>query len=285
MRKEVLLGAHMSIAGGLEKAIHNGKKLGCKTIQIFTKNNTQWRSRPLLENEVEKFVLISRNSNINPIFAHTSYLINLVSGNKTTSRKSYKSFIDEIQRAELLEIPYIVMHPGSTLGKSVKTGINIISDIFNKIFSEKKEDKLMICIETTAGQGSSIGYRFEQIAEIMEKIEKNHRFCVCLDTCHIFSAGYDIRNEKSYNKTMCEFESVIGLDRLKIIHMNDSKSELGSRIDRHQHIGKGFIGLKAFELIMNDEKLNKVPKIIETPKGKSLKEDIININLLRSLIK
>ncbi len=285
MRNEVLLGAHMSIAGGLEKAIHNGKKLGCKTIQIFTKNNTQWRSRPLLENEVEKFVLISRNSNINPIFAHTSYLINLVSGNKTTSRKSYKSFIDEIQRAELLEIPYMVMHPGSTLGKSVKTGINIISDIFNKIFSEKKEDKLMICIETTAGQGSSIGYRFEQIAEIMEKIEKNHRFCVCLDTCHIFSAGYDIRNEKSYNKTMCEFESVIGLDRLMIIHMNDSKSELGSRIDRHQHIGKGFIGLKAFELIMNDEKLNKVPKIIETPKGKSLKEDIININLLRSLIK
>jgi len=285
MRNEVLLGAHMSIAGGLEKAIHNGKKLGCKTIQIFTKNNTQWRSRPLLENEVEKFVLISRNSNINPIFAHTSYLINLVSGNKTTSRKSYKSFIDEIQRAELLEIPYIVMHPGSTLGKSVKTGINIISDIFNKIFSEKKEDKLMICIETTAGQGSSIGYRFEQIAEIMEKIEKNHRFCVCLDTCHIFSAGYDIRNEKSYNKTMCESESVIGLNRLKIIHMNDSKSELGSRINRHQHIGKGFIGLKAFELIMNDEKLKRIPKIIETPKGKSLREDIINMNLLRSLIK
>jgi len=285
MEDNVLLGAHMSAAGGVDKAILRGEKLGCTTIQMFTKNNNQWKSKPLSENEVEKFILLSRGSNINPIFAHTSYLINLASHNKINFRKSYESFIDEMQRCEVLKIPYLVMHPGSTLGKDVKTGINIISDALNKIFSEKKESMLMICLETTAGQGYNIGYRFEQIAEIIEKTSEEHRLGVCLDTCHVFAAGYDIRDEKSYNKTFREFDTVIGIKRLKIIHINDSKRELGSRVDRHEHIGRGLIGVKAFDLIMNDRKLKGIPKILETPKGEDMKEDTMNMKILLGLLK
>ena len=285
MEDNVLLGAHMSAAGGVDKAILRGEKLGCTTIQMFTKNNNQWKSKPLSENEVEKFILLSRKLNINPIFAHTSYLINLASHNKINFRKSYESFIDEMQRCEVLKIPYLVMHPGSTLGKDVKTGINIISDALNKIFSEKKESMLMICLETTAGQGYNIGYRFEQIAEIIEKTSEEHRLGVCLDTCHVFAAGYDIRDEKSYNKTFREFDTVIGIKRLKIIHINDSKRELGSRVDRHEHIGRGLIGVKAFDLIMNDRKLKSIPKILETPKGEDMKEDTMNMKILLGLLK
>ena len=285
MEGNVLLGAHMSVAGGVDKAILRGEKLGCTTIQMFTKNNNQWKSKPISENEVEKFILLSRKSNINPIFAHTSYLINLASHNKINFRKSYESFIDEMQRCEILKIPYLVMHPGSTLGKDVKTGINIISDALNKIFSEKKESTLMICLETTAGQGYNIGYRFEHIAEIIEKTSEEHRLGVCLDTCHIFAAGYDIRDEESYNKTFREFDTVIGIKRLKIIHINDSKRELGSRVDRHEHIGRGLIGVKAFDLIMNDRKLKSIPKILETPKGKNMKEDTMNMKILLNLLR
>jgi len=257
MKDNVLLGAHMSIAGGVDKAILRGEKLGCTTIQIFTKNNNQWKSKPFSENEIEKFILLSRGSNINPIFAHTSYLINLASHN----------------------------NPGSTLGKDVKTGINMISDALNKIFSEKKESMPMICLETTAGQGYNIGYRFEHIAEIIEKTPEENRLGVCLDTCHIFAAGYDIRDEKSYNKTFREFDTIIGIKRLKIIHINDSKRELGSRVDRHEHIGRGLIGIKAFDLIMNDRKLKNIPKILETPKGKDMKEDTINMKILLNLLR
>lgn len=285
MEDNVLLGAHMSVAGGVDKAILRGEKLGCTTIQMFTKNNNQWKSKPFSENEIEKFILLSRKSNINPIFAHTSYLINLASHNKINFRKSYESLIDEMQRCEILKIPYLVMHPGSTLGKDVKTGINIISDALNKIFSEKKESMLMICLETTAGQGYNIGYRFEQIAEIIEKTSEENRLGVCLDTCHIFAAGYDIRDEKSYNKTFREFDTIIGIKRLKIIHINDSKRELGSRVDRHEHIGKGLIGVKAFDLIMNDRKLKSIPKILETPKEKDMKEDTRNMKILLGLLR
>jgi len=285
MEDNILLGAHMSIAGGVNKAILRGEKLGCTTIQMFTKNNNQWKSKPFSENEIEKFILLSRGSNINPIFAHTSYLINLASHNKINFRKSYESFIDEMQRCEILKIPYLVMHPGSTLGKDVKTGINIISDALNKIFSDKKESMLMICLETTAGQGYNIGYRFEHIAEIIEKTSEDNRLGVCLDTCHIFAAGYDIRDEKSYNKTFREFDTIIGIKRLKIIHINDSKRELGSRVDRHEHIGRGLIGIKAFDLIMNDRKLKSIPKILETPKGKDMKEDTVNMKILFNLLR
>ena len=284
MKKDrVLLGAHISIAGGVDKALLRGSKIGCSTIQIFTKNNNRWKANPLLKDNIKRFIALSEKTKINRIFAHTSYLINLSSPNKTMFRKSYKSFFEEIERCEILQIPYIVVHPGSTLGKSLEAGIDTISEAFNKILSEKKDTDVMICIETTAGQGSSIGFRFEHIAEILEKTD--NRIGVCIDTCHIFAAGYDFRDKKSYNKTFKKFNEIIGFKNLKVIHINDSKRELGSRIDRHEHIGEGYIGIKAFELLMNDAKLRGIPKILETPKGPDMKEDIVNMNKLIGLIK
>ena len=282
-RSKILLGAHMSIAGGIYKSVLRGNETGCNTIQIFTKNTNRWASKPISEDQAGKFIQFSRKLNINPIFAHTSYLINLASPDKENLRKSKESFFDEIERCELLNIPYLVMHPGSTIGKDIKTGIDRIADSLNEIVSRREKINVIVCIETTAGQGSCVGYKFEHIAEIIEKT--NFNIGVCLDTCHIFAAGYDIRSEESYIKTFKEFDDIIGMEKLRIIHLNDSKKEFGSKVDRHEHIGKGYIGIKAFELIMNDRKLIKVPKILETPKGEDMKEDVKNMALLKSLLK
>jgi len=280
-KNRVLLGAHMSITGGVENAVLRGAEIGCNIIQIFTKNNNQWKSAPLLKDNIERFIMLSKKLKISEIFAHTSYLINLSSPDRIIFQKSYESLIDEIERCEKLRIKYLVLHPGSTGGKDI--GVDIISDAFNKLFSERRNTNITICIETTAGQGHSIGYRFEHIAEIIART--GNRLGVCLDTCHIFAAGYDIRDKRTYNKTFKEFDNIIGIKKIKIIHINDSKRELGSRVDRHEHIGKGCIGLKGFELLMNDEKLKNIPKILETPKGKDMKEDIENMNILTALLK
>ena len=281
MKKDVLLGAHMSIAGGVEKSILRGEKIGCRTIQIFTKSTNQWKAKTLSREESETFKNLYKKSSVNPICAHTSYLINLASPEKDMYKKSVQSIQMEIDRCGLLNIPFLVLHPGSTKGKEVSYGIGRISDALNEVYSKNTERNVMICIETTAGQGNNIGYRFEHIKEIIERTE--FQIGVCLDTCHIFAAGYDIRNKKTYTQTLKEFDKIIGIDKLKIIHLNDSKKELGSRKDRHEHIGKGFIGLQAFRLLMKDKKLKKIPKILETPKGPDMKEDIENMKILLNL--
>ena len=280
-----LLGAHVSISGGVSKAVERAEKLGFTAMQIFTKNNNQWFSKPIDETEAERFKLLLKNSQIKFVVSHSSYLINLCAKNPETLKKSRASLIDELNRCEILNIPYLNFHPGAHGGQGEKEGIKIIAESINFAHSETKNFQVKSMLELTAGQGTNLGYRFEHIAEIIDLVEDKNRMAVCIDTAHIFAAGYDIRTPEAYEKTMSEFDKIIGFDKLKLLHMNDSKKELGSRKDRHEHIGKGFIGLQGFANIMNDKRIGNIPKILETPKGKEQTEDIENLKTLKSLIK
>jgi len=213
--------------------------------------------------------------------AHDSYLINIASVDKDLLHKSRESLLIELTRAENLGLPYLVMHPGSNPDE--KDGIKRIADSLNWVHSKAPEYKAKICLETTAGQGKTLGFRFEQIAETIDKVDQKTRLGVCYDTAHTFAAGYDIRTKKVYQETFKEFDKIIGLKRLRVIHLNDSKKDLGTRVDRHEHIGKGFIGLEAFRLLVNDPRFEKIPKILETPKEGDM--DKKNLKVLRSLIK
>ncbi len=283
--KKILLGAHMSIAGGVYNCFDHGEHFKCTTIQIFTKNASQWRAKPLTETEIDKFKERQRQTKISPVVAHDSYLINLGSNNKALLQKSKEAFLVEMQRCELLAIPCLVTHPGSHTGAGEEIGLKTIADSLSWLHHKLPEAKVMICLETTAGQGTNLGYRFEQIANIIELSDSPERLGVCLDTCHIFAAGYDIRTERAYKRTIREFNSIIGLKRLKVIHLNDSKKDLGSRVDRHEHIGKGFIGVEPFGFFINDRRLAKIPKILETPKGDDATGDDRNLTILRKLVK
>ena len=285
MKTTQLLGAHTSIAGGVSKAVDLAEKLGFTAMQIFTKNNNRWATKPLEETEIIAFNEKLKRSKIKFVVAHDSYLINLCAKDKTILQKSREAFVDELYRCEQLEIPYLNFHPGAHGGQGEETGIEIIAESINIAHSQTAGFKVSSMLELTAGQGTALGYTFEQIAKIIEKVEDKERMSVCIDTAHIFAAGYDIRTPESYAKVMTDFDSTIGLSKLKCFHLNDSKKELGSRVDRHEHIGKGFIGLGGFANIMNDERLFEIPKILETPKGKEQKEDIKNLNVLKSLIK
>ena len=280
-----LLGAHTSTAGGVSKSVERAEKLGFTAMQIFTKNNNRWFANPLDEKEVKRFKNKLKKSHIKFVVSHDSYLINLCASNSEILEKSRKALADELERCELLEIPYLNFHPGSHTGRGEEDGLKVIAESLNIVHEKTKDFKVGSMLELTAGQGTALGYRFEHIAKIIELVEDKVRMSVCIDTAHIFAAGYDIRSPKEYEKTIKEFDSIIGLSRLRCFHMNDSKRELGSRVDRHEHIGKGFIGLEGFKNIMNDKKLEKIPKILETPKGKEQLEDLENLKVLRSLIK
>ena len=279
-----LLGAHTSTSGGVSKAIERANKLNFSAIQIFTKNNNRWFSKPLEEDEIEKFRSLDDKSTVKFIVSHDSYLINLCSSNPEILEKSQSAFIDELTRCEFLGIPYLNFHPGSHTGRGEDDGLKVISDSINIAHSKTKGFNISSMLEITAGQGTVLGYRFEQINKIIESIEEVERMSVCIDTAHMFAAGYDFRDEESYIKTMQEFDDIIGIDRLKCFHINDSKKELGSRVDRHENIGKGFIGLDGFRNIMNDKRLTTIPKILETPKGKEQLEDLENLEVLKNLI-
>jgi deoxyribonuclease-4 len=274
----------MSIDGGVHTAHERGMSIGCTTMQLFTKNNTQWASRPISEQEIEKYKVLERKSGIRPVVAHTSYLINLCARNPVVLKKSRQAFKDEVNRCELLNIPYLVFYPGSHMGRGEREGIELVAESLNLLHEETKDYRVKSVLESTAGQGTAIGYRFQHLRDIVDEIEVKERVAVCVDTCHLFAAGYDISTEKGYEHTICEFDAVIGLDRLVVLHMNDSKRELGSRIDRHEHIGKGRIGTTAFRFLMNDARFVRVPKILETPKSKDMHEDVINLRKLRRFI-
>lgn len=282
---EHLLGAHTSISGGVSTAVDRAVKLNFTAIQIFTKNNNRWNAKPLDEIEIENFKSKQAKSKIKIVVAHDSYLINLCASDKKLLIKSREAFIDEMLRCEQLCIPYLNFHPGAHGGRGEKDGLKIIAESINSVHEKTKGFKVKSMLELTAGQGTSLGYKFEQIRKIIDMVDDKSRMSVCIDTAHIFAAGYDLRKPPVYKKTINEFDEIIGLDLLKCIHMNDSKKDLGSRVDRHEHIGKGFIGLAGFKNIMNDKKLEKIPKILETPKGKEQKEDVKNINTLIKLIK
>ena len=280
-----LLGAHTSIAGGVSKSVDLAEKLGFTAMQIFTKNNNRWFQNPLEEKEIELFKTKLKKSNINFVVSHDAYLINLCAIKEEILKKSRAAFFDELERCELLGIPYLNFHPGAHLGAGEEDGIKLIAESINITHQKTKGFKVSSMLEVTAGQGSSIGYRFEHLRDIIDLVEEKERMSVCIDTAHIFAAGYDIKDQKNYKKVIKDFDEIIGLERLKCFHMNDSKKELGSKVDRHVHIGKGFIGLEGFANIMNDKRLEKIPKILETPKGKEQLEDLENLEVLKSLIK
>jgi deoxyribonuclease-4 len=278
----MLLGAHVSIAGGLYKAPARGTELGCTAIQIFTKNQVQWQAPPLAEADIQNYKTTYQAAGLKAVCSHDSYLINIGSADSALLEKSRNAFIDEIQRAHLLEIPYLVFHPGAFKSGNEKECLRIIAESINFCLDQIGKTPVQVLLETTAGQGTTVGYRFEQLRGIIDLVQRPANIGVCLDTCHIFVAGYDIRDENSYQKTIREFDDVIGLDRLKVIHLNDTKKAIGSRVDRHENIGLGTIGENGFRLIMNDNRLANIPKILETPGGDEW--FMKNLALLRSMV-
>ena len=280
-----MFGAHMSIAGGLEKALERGKKINCRTIQIFTKSSNQWKAKEITDEDLRRFQSFYAQFHISPVVAHDSYLINLASPDPVLHRKSIESFFNEMERCEKLKIPYLVFHPGAHVGSGEKAGLKKIAQSINILLKRGKGFKVTLLLETTAGQGTNLGYKFEHLAKIIKMVRQKKSIGVCVDTCHIFAAGYDITTKKGYKKTFETFNKLVGLDKLKVFHINDSKKELGSRVDRHEHIGKGFLGLKPFKFLVNDRRFANIPKILETPKGPDLKEDVKNFKVLKRLIK
>lgn len=281
------LGAHMSIGGGIWRALERGKALGCDTIQIFTKNARSWRAKPLKGEEIEEFLKVKEATGIDPVVAHDTYLINLASPKEEVYSKSIEALWEELERASALRVPYLVMHPGAHLGSGEEEGLYRIARAINLIHQRGPDLGVMILLETTAGQESSLGWSFEQLARVIEMLEEDHRVGICFDTCHAFAAGYDLSSEEGYRRTFEELDEVLGLERLKVIHLNDSKAPCGSRIDRHEHIGRGEIGLEAFERLLNDERFATLPFIIETPKGQTPEGedwDRVNLSTLRSLL-
>ncbi len=279
------IGCHISIAGGIDNSVVRAEELGCSTMQIFSKNASTWREKILEKNEVESFRENLKNSNINPVFIHTSYLINLASPSDELYLKSINAFIEEMKRADLLlPVPYIIIHPGAHTGAGEEYGIQRIIRALS-IILEKSADlnlKTMILLEDTAGTGTHLGYTFYQLKRMIEGAKDRKKIGICFDTCHAFTAGYDLSHQEGIEKTLEELEKYIGLDKLKVIHLNDSKFPLGSRKDRHMHIGKGYIGLEGFKVLVNHKYLKDLPFILETPKNDE-KDDLKNINLIKSL--
>ncbi len=280
----MIFGAHQSIAGGAFRAVERGKQAGCDTIQMFNKSSNQWRAKPLGASDIDQFLTAIDTTGVTVATSHTSYLINIASPDDTLYEKSFAALKVEMERCEMLKIPTLVLHPGAHVGSGEEAGLGRIAENINRLFDQLGSNSVTLLLESTAGQGSVLGNSFEQLAWIIEKIEDKDHIGVCLDTCHIFAAGYAITEPKEYGATMKKFDEIVGLDRLRIIHMNDSKKEFGSRKDRHEHIGKGEIGMEAFRNFVNDKRLENVPMILETPKGEDLAEDIENLKLLRGLV-
>jgi deoxyribonuclease IV len=279
----ILLGAHMSIAGGVSRAIERACSINCTAMQMFVKSNMQWFARPFTREEMRAFLEHQQRRELS-IFAHANYLINLAATNGQFHANSVRSLSEELVRADQLELPFLVLHPGAHLGAGEEAGLEKIVKSIDRVFSAIPKIKTRIALETTAGQGSCLGNKFEHLAYIINRVRESQRLCVCLDTAHVFAAGYDIGSERSVRKTFSEFDNTVGLDRLAAIHLNDSKTARGSQVDRHEHIGKGKIGLDAFRFIMRDRRFRKIPKVLETPKGKDLREDVMNLKTLRQLL-
>ena len=283
MTTTLLLGAHMSIRGGVSMATERARSIHCTAMQIFVKNNMQWFARPLRREEIRAFLDHVQRGELLSIFGHANYLINLAATNPQFHANSIRALSEELVRADQLELPFLVLHPGAHLGAGEEAGLEKIVNSIDEVLRKIRHVKTKIALETTAGQGSCIGYRFEHLAYIIANVREPQRLVVCLDTAHLFAAGYDIASETSMRKTLREFDRVIGRDRLVAIHLNDSRTTRGSRVDRHEHIGQGRIGPDAFRFIMRDSRFRKIPKVLETPKGKDLREDVINLRTLRGL--
>ncbi|MBE9506948.1 MAG: deoxyribonuclease IV [Chloroflexi bacterium] len=278
------LGAHESIAGGLHKAFDRAQSVGCEAMQIFVKSNRSWAVKPLTEEDIARFKAKAEETGIHPVVGHTSYLLNLATPDEALWTKSRDTLIIELERCEALDVGWLVLHPGSHVGAGEEAGLARVAQALGEVHAATPGFRAQILLETTAGQGTNLGYRFEHLAWLIEQTPRGERLGVCLDTCHVFAAGYELRTPEGYGATMEAFDRVIGLERLHAIHLNDSKGDLGSHKDRHEHIGKGFIGLEGFRHLLNDPRLAGLPGLLETPKGDDLQEDRENLAVLRLLI-
>jgi len=286
------LGAHMSIAGGLPRAVDRAKASRCEALQIFTKSAGQWRARPLPPEEIALFRQRVAETGIRPVVAHNSYLINVAAALPSLRDQSLASLREELDRAEALGLDGLVMHPGSYTSGTEADGLRMIAEALGRLLNERPEGRTRILLEHTAGQGTNLGHRFEHLAEIIDRLGGTPRVGVCLDTCHLLTAGYDICSPEGYRRTFEEFDRLVGLDRIRVFHLNDSKKPCASRVDRHEHIGKGFVGLEPFRRLVNDGRFDRLPMLLETPKAEGKAKGAIeidpldqrNLDTLRSLV-
>jgi deoxyribonuclease-4 len=274
------LGAHMSVAGGLPRAIDRAVVHRCESLQIFAKNASQWRGREIPAAEVREFRAKVRASGIWPVVSHASYLINLATTDRALRAQSLAAMGDELERAQALGLLGVVLHPGCYTAGNEADGLQLIADGLLDLLCARRRGRVMVLLEQTAGQGTALGATFEQLASIMARINDHRRVGVCLDTCHLVAAGYDLTTDTGYAATFKQFERLIGLERLKAFHMNDSKKPLGSRVDRHEHIGDGFVGLDAFRRIVNDRRFRNLPMMLETPKTEGRSPNVIAVDPL-----
>jgi len=277
------LGAHMSTAGGVWTALQRGRAAGCEAVQIFVKNNMQWFGKPLAEPDLARYANEAVLSQFACVFGHTGYLINLAAPPGPNRSRSVKSLIQEIQFATLLGLPFLVLHPGSHLGLGEEAGLGQAVAGLDEVFRATRGSPVRIALEGTAGQGSCLGAKLTHLAQILDGVAQPQRLGICLDTAHLFEAGYDLRTPQGWDAIIHELDALVGVDQVLAFHLNDSKTDLGSRVDRHEHIGKGKIGREPFRHIVNDARFQNVPGCLETPKSKDLHEDRENLAVLRAL--
>lgn len=280
----MFLGAHCSTSGGFHTALTRGRSIGADSVQIFVKNNMRWLGKAPEPTALTLYLKERAAHSFHCIFGHTGYLINLAARNSENRTKSLQSLLQELEFAGALDLPFIVMHPGAHLGAGENEGIKQIIAGLDEVFSLTPRSRVRIALENTAGQGSCLGNRFEHLAAIFDGVRKSKRLAICIDTAHLFAAGHDIRTAKGWDQTMREIDSLVGLDQVVAFHLNDSKTDLGSQVDRHAHIGQGKIGLEGFRAVVNDPRFQGHPACLETPKSEDLHEDLLNLKTLRSLV-
>jgi deoxyribonuclease-4 len=280
----MLLGAHLSVAGGVDKAFDRAKAINCTAFQIFTKSNRQWKAAPIDPATVAAYHQRQAQTGLAPVICHASYLINLGAPDETIWQKSINALVIELERCELLKIPYLVLHPGAHMGAGVEAGINRVVQALDTVHTRLPNYAVKIALEITAGQGTTLASNFDEMAAMLAQTAQSDRLAVCFDTCHALAAGYEFRTPAAYQAMLADFDRIIGLKRLTVIHVNDSEKDLGSRVDRHAHIGAGCIGLEPFGYFLNDPRLRHIPFLLETPKDNDPDDDIRNLENLRSLL-
>jgi deoxyribonuclease-4 len=286
------LGAHMSVAGGLPRAVERAVVHRCEALQIFAKNASQWRGREVPREEIRDFRARVAAAKIHPVVSHASYLINLATTSVPLRRQSIEAMGDELDRAEALGLLGVILHPGCYTVGNEADGLELIAESLLELLRERRRGKTMVLLECTAGQGTALGSTFEQLASIIAKMNGHKRVGVCLDTCHLLASGYDLCSPEGYERTFKQFGRLVGFDRLQAFHLNDSKKPLGSRVDRHEHIGRGHLGLEPFRRLVNDRRFRHLPMLLETPKAEGKAKGAIevdpldeqNLNTLRGLI-
>jgi len=277
------IGAHMSIAGGLHLALERGREVGCGAVQIFLKNQRQWAGPPLRDEAIRAFATARRRTGIRRVFAHSSYLINLASPDRTAWAQAVDAFTDELERGEALGLSCVVVHPGSHMGAGLESGLRRVISALDQALARTAGYRIKVALENTAGGGNSVGRTFAELATMLNGAARPERIGICIDTCHLFAAGYDLRTEAGYARAMAECEATVGRRRVLALHLNDARAPFGSGLDRHEHIGRGFLGIATFRRLLNDRRFARVPKVLETPKDPEPTSDLRNLATLRRL--